>query len=136
MQPIEDIRRFIAEEFPQSGVFVDELRPRGARVRQEIDFVHLRPGGTVAGPVLVHVADVAAYIAILNEIGIVPLVYSTNIQINFLRLPSAEHALIAEAELLKVGKRLVVADVRLFSEGEDELVAQASGTYSIPPTDR
>ena len=51
--------------------------------------IDLRPGVTVSGPVLMMVADVALYIAILGEIGIVTLTVTTSLNINFLRKPSA-----------------------------------------------
>ena len=93
----------------------------------------LRPGGTVSGPVLMAVAAVALYVAILGEIGIVPLTVSTSLAINFLRKPAADRAIIGVATLMKVGKALVVGEVSLYSEGMDDPVAHVVGTYSIPP---
>jgi uncharacterized protein (TIGR00369 family) len=129
----EEIRIFLAEEFPQTAVQVVTVGEKRARVRQPIDRTHLRPGGTVSGPVMMATADVAAYVAILGEIGIVPLAVTTSLNINFLNRPAADRDLVADAQLLKVGARLVVVDVRLYSEGEPALLAQASLTYSIPP---
>ena len=133
MPATDEIRRFFAEAFPQSTVSVEYAGDGRARVRQEISDEHLRPGGTVAGPVMMAVADSATYAAILGQIGIVPLAVTTSLTINFLRRPSPEHAIIGEAQLLKVGQRLAVADVRIFSEGSPEPVAHAAVTYSIPP---
>jgi acyl-coenzyme A thioesterase PaaI-like protein len=56
---------------------------------------------------------------------------TTNLTINFLRRP-APHALVAEARLLKLGKRLAVGEIGIRSDGEDDLVAHATATYSIP----
>lgn len=86
----------------------------------------------MSGPVLMAVADVALYVAILGEIGIVPLTVTASFNINFLRMPAADRAVIAAARLMKVGKRLAVGEVHLYSEGSDEPVAHAVGTYSIP----
>ena len=133
MSATDAIRRFFAQEFPQSTVTVEYVGEGRARVRQEIRGEHLRPGGTVAGPVMMAVADSATYAAVLGQIGIVPLAVTTSLTINFLRRPSPERAIIGEAELLKVGRRLAVADVRIFSEGNPEPVAHAAVTYSIPP---
>jgi uncharacterized protein (TIGR00369 family) len=58
---------------------------------------------------------------------------TTNLSINFLKRP-AQKDLLAETRLIKLGKRLAVADIAIRSEGEDELVAHATSTYSIPPT--
>jgi acyl-coenzyme A thioesterase PaaI-like protein len=78
------------------------------------------------------VADVALYVAILGEIGIVPLAVTTSLSINFLRKPAAEKTIIGACKLLKVGKSLAVGEVTLYSEGSPEPVAHAVGTYSIP----
>ncbi|MDW5285967.1 PaaI family thioesterase, partial [Alteromonas macleodii] len=86
-----------------------------------------------SGPVLMSVADVALYVAILGKIGIVPLAVTTSLNINFLRKPSATERIIAECSLIKVGRTLVVGEVSLYSEGVSDLVAHAVGTYSIPP---
>jgi len=129
----EEITEFLSKEFPQSTVSVVEVGNQGSTVRQEIGSAHLRPGGTVSGPVLMAVADSALYVAILGEIGLVPLAVTTNLNINFLRKPSADSAILGACILLKVGKGLVVGEVFLYSEGHEEPVAHAVGTYSIPP---
>ena len=77
-------------------------------------------------------ADVAMYVALLGEIGLVPLAVTTSLNINFLRKP-AQKDVIGEARLLKVGKRLAVGEVTLFSDGDPEPVAHVTCTYSIPP---
>lgn len=127
-----EITTFLAAQFPQSKCSVVSVGNRGATVRHEIGINELRPGGTVSGPVLMMVADVALYVAILGEIGIVPLTVTTSLNINFLRKPSADRAIIGECKLMKVGKTLAVGEVSLFSEGGDEPVAHVVGTYSIP----
>ncbi len=62
-----------------------------------------------------------------------PLAVTTSFNINFLRKPAAGKDLVAECRLVKVGRVLVVGDVLVYSEGVEEPVALASGTYSIPP---
>jgi acyl-coenzyme A thioesterase PaaI-like protein len=112
---------------------VREVGGRGATVAHAIGPDELRPGGTVAGPVLMGLADVALYIAILGEIGIVPLTVTTSLTINFLRKPPADRAIVAFCKLMKLGKRLAVGEVWLYSEGEPDAVAHVVGTYAIPP---
>jgi len=130
---VAEIQAFLAEEFPQATIEVLAADEKGARVRQPIGFSHLRPGGTVSGPTMMALADTAAYVAIFGRLGIIPLAVTTSLNINFMSKPAPDRALIADAELLKVGTRLVVADARIYSEGEPTLLAQASITYSIPP---
>ena len=111
---------------------IDEVWFRGCRVRKRYDPQSLRPGGTIAGTTMMALADFAPYVAILASIGWVPMAVTTNLSINFLKRP-AQKDLLAEARLIKLGKRLAVADIGIRSEGEEELVAHATSTYSIPP---
>lgn len=123
----------MAAEFPQSKCVVEAVGNDGATVSHHVGPDELRPGGTVAGPVLMGVADVALYVAILGKIGIVPLAVTTSLTINFMRKPAADARIIAECRLLKVGRTLAVGEVSLYSAGSSELVAHVVGTYSIPP---
>ena len=133
MASTEQINDFLENHFPQCKTRATELNTRFASVFHKIDEGDLRPGGTVSGPVMFAVADAAMYIAILGEIGLVPLAVTTNININFLNKPVAHANLTAECRLIKVGKKLIIGDVFIYSEDQDEPVAHATGTYSIPP---
>ncbi|WP_317933136.1 PaaI family thioesterase [Halioxenophilus sp. WMMB6] len=124
---------FMAAEFPQSKCVLEDLTPGTATVSHAIGHDELRPGGTVSGPVLMTVADVALYVAILGEIGIVPLAVTSSLTINFLRKPSAQAAIIGRCQLLKVGRTLATGEVLLYSEGNSEPVVHVVGTYAIPP---
>lgn len=93
----------------------------------------VRPGGTVAGPVLFGLADLAIYAAVMSAIGEVPLAVTTDATMHFLRRPRAT-TLIARARLLKEGHRLVVGEAEIEHEGEDGPVAHAVMTYSVPPS--
>lgn len=129
----QEMENFFRDEFPQAELIIDDLGERSATIRKHIEFQHLRPGGTVSGPVMMELADAALYVTILNEIGLVGLAVTTNLNINFLNKPSAEKDLIAECKLIKVGKTLIIGDVYLYSQGKEDPVAHAVGTYSIPP---
>ncbi len=118
----------VAEDFA-----VDRADAAGVTLRLKVADRHLRPGGTVSGPAMFGLADVAMYLAILSRIGPVALAVTTNCAIDFMRKPSAGRDLLAEARVLKLGRALAVGDVMLFSEGSPEPVARASLTYSIPP---
>lgn len=128
-----EIAEFLVKEFPQTKCTVEDVGHFTATVRHEVGMAELRPGGTVSGPVLMMVADVALYVAILNEIGIVPLTVTTNLNINFMRKPRPNAAIIGVCKLLKLGRSLAVGEVSLYSEGSDQVVAHAVGTYAIPP---
>jgi len=94
---------------------------------------HLRPGGTVSGPAMFALADVAMYLAILSRIGPVALAVTTNCAMDFMRRPAAGQDLLAEARVLKLGRSLAVGDVMIRSEGGTDVVARAGLTYAIPP---
>jgi uncharacterized protein (TIGR00369 family) len=133
MVTLDELRAFFRRDFPQSTVTIEALGEGIARVRQEVGHAQLRPGGTVSGPVMMATADAASYAAILSAIGIVPLAVTTSFNVNFLRRPSAAKAILCDASLLKLGKRLAVTEMRIWSEGEeDRLIAHATATYSIP----
>jgi uncharacterized protein (TIGR00369 family) len=129
----EEITDFLASEFPQSRCVVESVGASAATISFTVTSHDLRPGGTVSGPVLMKVADIALYVAILGEIGIVPLTVTTSLNVNFLRKPAADKSIVAVCRLLKLGRSLAVGEVSLYSDGSDALVAHAVGTYSIPP---
>lgn len=127
-----EIIDFINTEFPQSKCIIDAVGSKSATIRHNITEAELRPGGTVSGPVMMFVADVALYVAILGEIGIVPLTVTTSLNINFLRKPAADKAIIGVCKLIKLGRTLAIGEVSIYSEGNPEMVAHAVGTYAIP----
>jgi uncharacterized protein (TIGR00369 family) len=133
---VQELERFLASEFsqafhPQSGLTIEEVWHGGGRVRQTFQPQFVRPGGTISGPTMMALADVAMYVGILASIGPVPLAVTINLSINFLRKPAARD-LIAECRLLKLGKRLATGEVTIHSDGMKEPVAHATSTYSIP----
>jgi len=132
---IEELEGFIAEVFPQvNGDFVvEELDEMRIRVRLATSDKHLRPGGTISGPSMFALADVAVYMAVLAMIGPQALAVTTNCSIDFMRKPEAGKDLIAECRLLKLGRVLAVGEVLMVSDGGEAPVARASLTYSIPP---
>lgn len=133
MLSTNELNDFLGSVFPQSNCVVEYTDQAIIRVRQPIGESDLRPGGTVSGPTMMKVADVALYVAVLNAKGLIPLAVTTSLNINFLNKPSADKDLIAECKLLKVGRTLVIGEVSIFSKGSSIPVAHATGTYSIPP---
>ncbi|MBO0902295.1 PaaI family thioesterase [Jiella sp. MQZ13P-4] len=141
MQPVmtvEALREFLRDGFPQvmgpdSGFSVDRVGEGFVVMKLLAAERHLRPGGTVSGPTLFTLADVAAYVAILAHIGPVALAVTTNMSINFLIKPPPG-TLVAKASILKLGKRLAVCEVAIAGEDDGTTVCHAVATYSIPPS--
>lgn len=134
---IEEINELCEEALPWVGLLgfeVQEIGEGTCRVRLPQKDEFLRPGGTVSGPALMSLADYAMYVALLSAIGRVELAVTTNLTCNFLRRPRPG-AILADCRMLKVGKRLAVGEVSLYSEGEEANgpVAHVTATYSIPP---
>jgi uncharacterized protein (TIGR00369 family) len=138
----DEMEAFIDEVFPEihhdgRTIAIEAVGHGTCRLRLIYHPRHVRPGGTLSGPAMMMLADLALYVAVLSVAGRVPLAVTTNLSINFLRKPDKAD-LIAECRLLKAGKRLCVGEVTLFSEAnaaesQEEPVAHVTGTYSIPP---
>ena len=138
---IEEFQKLMADELPWAadvGMQLQAIENGKATMALPFSGNMLRPGGTVSGPSMMALADAAMYAVVLSMIGHVKLAVTTSFNINFLRKPLPGE-LIAEGSIIKLGKRLAVIEVTLFSEVDDEgsaskePVAHATGTYSIPP---
>ena len=132
----KDLVALLRAEFPEmsdamSNYQIDEVWHGGCRLRHPFSPNSLRPGGTLSGTTMMSLADFAMYVAVLSAVGWVPLAVTTNLTINFLRKP-APRDLVAEARLIKLGRRLAVGEIGIRSLGADELVAHATATYSVP----
>jgi uncharacterized protein (TIGR00369 family) len=136
---LQQLNQFLAEHFPQGDQYglLESVGRGSAVMRLAVSEQHLRPGGSVSGPAMMALADVAVYAALLTRIGPVALAVTSNLNINFLRKPLADADLIADARMLKVGRMLAVGEVYLYSgkaaaaEASDP-VAHATLTYAIP----
>jgi len=135
---VAELEQFLRAEFPQSfgsgDTSIDKADGMTCVLRQRYGEHMLRPGGTVSGPTLMALADCAMYVVLLSAIGPVGLAVTTNLNINFLRKGEAGHDVLAEARILKLGKRLAVGEVTLLSAASDDPIAHVTATYSIPNT--
>lgn len=130
---IADIERFIAAHFAAAHDFakIEHIGEDGVRVRLKFQEEYLRPGNRVSGPTLMALADTAMYYAVLAELGALRDTFTTNLDIHFLRAAEPSDV-IAHARVLRLGRRLAVGTVELRSDGDPELVAHATVTYSVP----
>lgn len=133
---VAELEKFLRAEFPQSfgsgETRIENADGESCVLRQRYGDHMLRPGGTVSGPTLMALADCAMYVVLLSAIGPVGLAVTTNLNINFLRKGEAGHDVMAEARILKLGKRLVVGEVTLLSAASPDPIAHVTATYSIP----
>jgi len=130
---VGELQGFLDAAFPDELPYVVEaVDTTGVRMRLVVTRSNVRPGGTVSGPSLMALADCAAWLAVVGQIGPVALAVTTSLHIDFLRKPALVDV-VAVGTLLKLGARLSVVDVALHSVADDSLVAKAQVTYSIPP---
>ncbi|MBB3141370.1 PaaI family thioesterase [Halomonas sp. THAF12] len=129
------IEEFLDEVFPQRAGTIEGVGDCRATMSLAIEDEHLRPGASVSGPTLMGLADVCLYVAILAQIGPEPMAVTSDLHCRFLRRPRGDRDLIANARLLKLGRRLAVGEVQLFSDGEEEPVALVTATYVLPDAD-
>lgn len=130
----DQVNALIQGAFPlmdDKGPRVTEVAPGRVRILRPYEDGMLRPGGVISGPNLMGIADTAAYALVLAHVGDQLMAVTSNLNMNFLRgaVPGDIHA---EAELLRLGRRNAVCDVRLWTESPDRLAAQAIVTYALP----
>ncbi|MDH4585082.1 PaaI family thioesterase [Pseudomonas sp. BN415] len=114
---------------------IERIDEQGALARVPFQSRLVRPGGTLSGPTIMALADAAMYAVVLGRLGKVEMAVTSNLNINFLAKPKPVD-LVAEARILKLGRRQAVCEVSLYSQGEEEnLVAHVTGTYALPLSD-
>lgn len=130
----QGVNALLRRAFPDAeGAFPTATSVEPGRVRMVAPYREglLRPGGVISGPVLMSLADTAAYVLVLAHIGDQLMAVTSQLNMSFLRgaKPGELHA---EAEMLRLGRRLAICDVRIWTEGPDRLAAQANVTYALP----
>jgi uncharacterized protein (TIGR00369 family) len=125
------LRKAFPGATPEAFPTVIEVTPGRVKVMTRYREGLLGPGGVISGPTLMSLSDTAAYALVLAHVGDQLMAVTSSLTINFLRgaRPGDIHA---EAELLRLGRRNAVCDVRLWTESPDRLAAQAVVTYALP----
>jgi uncharacterized protein (TIGR00369 family) len=135
---VAELEKFLHEEFPQAfkggDISIESADGTSCLLRQRYSDQMLRPGGTISGPTLMAMADLAMYVVLLSAIGPIGLAVTTSLNINFLRKGQPGKDILAAARLLKLGKRLAVGEVNLLSGSSPDPIAHVTSTYSIPNT--
>ena len=129
----EQFNQILRNELPSAadlGIYLERIAEGEADLILPYTDHSLRPGGTIAGPFMMMLADVCMYAVVLSLLGEIKLAVTTSFNINFLRKPS-DTDLLGKGTIIKLGKRLAVVEVSIYSN--DDIVAHATGTYSIPP---
>ena len=135
---IAQVEALIDQHFPQihangRTMVIEAVGHRSARLRLKASQQMIRPGGTISGPTMFTLADFGIYVALIAELGENALqAVTSNLNITFLARPQP-HDMIADVEILRLGRRQAVGEVKMHSQGEDDiLVAHAIATYAMP----
>lgn len=131
---VENFNALVRNELPwaaETGLYLDKIKYGRATMVLPYQQKSTRPGGTISGPSMMMLSDACMYAVVLSMLGEVKLAVTTNLNINFLRKPSNTD-LRAEGSIIKLGRRLAIIEVSIFSE--EDIVSHATGTYSIPPS--
>ncbi len=132
-----EVDQLIDTHFPEihlggRTLFIETLTDTGAVIRLKAHPRNLRPGNTISGPALFTLADYGVYVAILAKLGDNGLqAVTTNMTLNFINRPQP-FDVIGDIRLVKLGRRLIVAEVEMRSDGREDLVAHATATYVRP----
>jgi uncharacterized protein (TIGR00369 family) len=114
------------------GIEATEITASSANVRLNVRPEFLRHGGTVSGPIVMAMADVAMYAAIMGAAANGERAVTSDMTMHFMRRPAGA-VLTAEARILRRGKRSMVCAVDVYVEGQGESVCHVVGSYALPP---
>ena len=117
------------------GLRIERLEEGACRVRLPFDPSFVRPGGSVAGPMMIAAASFAMYAAVLSAYGPVKQTVARQLSCSFLRA-AAPADLLADARLLHRGARAAYGEAALYSVADEAAgpVAHVTMTFSIPAT--
>jgi uncharacterized protein (TIGR00369 family) len=111
---------------------VERFAPGDVLVRLPYSDLLQRPGGTICGPALMALADITLYGLVMSLLGRVELAVTTSMTVHFLTRPAPKDVL-AEGNILKLGRRLAVGEVVMRTDGDPRPICKVTGTYAIPP---
>lgn len=114
---------------PAHAMRIEELTDSTIRMCAPVGDRPLRPGDTVSGPTLFSIADAVAWMLTLAHLEPGRDAVTSSVTMQFLRRPRPVD-IVGEGRLLRMGRRLSVTDVLLYSDGTTDPVAQATVTYA------
>ena len=117
------------------GVTTDSLSEDSAILRLPYNERYLRPGNVVTGPAIFALADIALYAVAWLVVPKADLAVTTEATVHFLS-GAKPGDLMAEAKILKAGRRLLIAECHIRSAVDDSLCAHVIGTYAMPPAEK
>lgn len=126
----EKLQAFLDANLQQMEMRVESVGDREAIFTYIVNTDDIGQGQAVSGPAIMKLADTAFYLLLLAELGFDAALAASSLNFNFLRKAPADRNLRSHCRLLKVGRRLIVGEMTIYSEGDERPVAQSTGTYS------
>jgi uncharacterized protein (TIGR00369 family) len=127
--------RFVDDQAPfvrALGITCEDVGRGHAVARLRSDPCWMRPGNIVCGGMLMTLADVAIYFAILGQIGLRAMAVTNELKMNFLR-PASGGDVLARARVLKLGRRIAYGEIHLeMATRAGSLIAHATSSYVLP----
>lgn len=117
----------LAEEW---GVELLEAEGGRALLRLPASARLLRPGNTLSGPALMGLADVAMWAALLSLTEGRDNSVTSTMTVNFLR-PAGSGPVLAEARILKRGKRMLFGEILMRAEASEETAVHVTTTWAV-----
>lgn len=135
---LTDFDAIMREKVPfvgDMGVITESLENDTAVLRLPFRERYLRPGNVVTGPAIFALADIALYAVAWLVVPKADLAVTTEATVHFLS-GAKPGDLIAEAKILKAGRRLLIAECHIRSDVDNGLCAHVIGTYAMPPAEK
>jgi uncharacterized protein (TIGR00369 family) len=129
MPSLQELQSFIDANIDQIEIRVESLGEREADFTCVVSADDIGHGNAVSGPAIMKMVDTAFYLLLLAELGFDAALAASSLNFSFLRKPSGNRNLRSHCRLLKVGRRLIVGEMTIYSEGDERPVAQSTGTY-------
>lgn len=134
---VTELNDLLCATFPQAfnhdkAFDITEIFAGGAVLQLNPNESHLRHGGTVSGPAMFALADIAGYVAILAHVGHATATVTSAMNINFLAKPDFV-PLYARSTILRLGRQIVVTQTTIHARRDNTLLAHATASYSMPP---
>ena len=128
----EEINAMLDTFWPSARIRCASVGSTWGEAKLEVAPNDLRPGGFVAGPIQFACADAAFWFMVAGALGRVePMAMTSELSIRYLR-PASGESVCARAELVRLGRSTVVANVSVWSGDPERPTAVAQGTYTLP----
>ena len=129
MPSLQQLQDFADANLKQLDIHVESLGEREAVFTCVVGADDIGYGNAVSGPAIMKIADTTFYLLLLAELGFDSALAASSLNFSFLRKPPGDRNLRSQCRLLKVGRRLIVGEMTMYSEGDERPAAQVTGTY-------